>query len=149
MDLYPEADYFCITRLKHFISDQFQVILWEDVLFQMLNHFGFREVPYQWMDPVTFSDWARFWWLGEHEETLYLDTDCKMLQRYSFEKEPQVIYSPGNICLLYSPQGFKREHFLALMEERAKHHVGLLLDFAGKFGPAWSKPIPKEYFQHR
>lgn len=149
LSLYPEARASCITRLKHFVSDQFEIIPWDDILFQMMNHFGFRSIPYKWMDPVTFSDWARFWYLGNNGDTLYLDTDCKMLKRYAFEKEFKAIYSPGNICLLYAPDGFKRENFLAMLEARARQHVGILMDFAGKFGSAWAKEIPSEYFQHR
>lgn len=144
LDLYPDAEYSCITRNKHFISDRFQIIPWDEILFQMLNHFGLRGVPYRWLDPVAFSDWARFWFLGLCGDTLYLDTDCRMLKRYDFGGE--AVQSLGNICLLYTPKLPDRGKILRLQEERAKVNIGLLIDFAYKLG--W-KAIPAEYFQHK
>lgn len=145
--IYPEASYACITRLPEFLG--MRVIPWDEVAEEMRVFFGFKHLPYTWHDPRTFSDWARFWYLGTHGETLYLDTDARMTARYAFQKEFKVVYSPGNICLLYAPKGFKRENFLALQEKQAKIHPGQLMGFYRHFNQAWAKPIPEGYFIHR
>jgi hypothetical protein len=149
LELYPDAEYSCITRNKHFVSDQFSIIPWDEILFQMLNHFGLRNVPYRWLEPMTFSDWARFWHLSHTPDTLYLDTDCRMLTRYDFQAQGKAMYSPGNICLLYTPKGFDGRHFLDLMEARAKVNIGLLLDFHYKMRPEWAAPAPADCFRHK
>lgn len=146
MDLYPNADYFCITRLKFFISERFTLISWDDLLMRMADHFGFNEIPYGWHDPMTFSDWARFYYLAYNPDTLYLDTDCKMTEKYFFETERKFIHSPGNICLLYSPNQTAM-HPLEMIRERT--NVGLLIDLAFKMDRKWSKPISSQYFKHK
>jgi hypothetical protein len=149
LDLYPEAIPYCITRNKSFVSERFQIIPWDPLLIEMADYFAFKQMPYRWHEPVTFSDWARFYWLALHGDTLYLDTDAAMVKRYAFDREYKLVYSPRNICLLYAPAVFPREHLLSLLAARARQHVGILLDLVGKFRPEWSKPIPSEFFQHR
>jgi hypothetical protein len=146
MGIYPEARYFCITRAGSFLG--FSVISWEGIQKEMADYFGFKQIPYAWLDNRTFADWARFWYLGTHGETLYLDTDATMTARYPFENEYKVVYSPGNICLLYSPKGFKRENFLALQEKQARIHPGQLMGFHKQFNDVWAKPIPEGFFHH-
>jgi hypothetical protein len=149
MNLYPDAEYFCISTFPTFHSDRFTVLNGSEMMDEMKNHFGFKSTPYRWQDPICFSDWARFWFLGMHGDTLYLDTDAEMLRVFNFEAENKMIYSPGNICLLYTPKGFLREHFLALEESQAKKSIGLLMGLHLKFNPSWATPIPPEYFRHR
>jgi hypothetical protein len=115
----------------------------------MTIYFGLKSIPYKWADYMTFSDWARFYWLSLHGDTLYLDTDAAMVKRYAFDQESKLVYSPRNICLLYASSVFPREHLLHLLETRARQHVGILLDLVGKFRPEWSKPIPSGFFRHR
>ena len=146
MEIYPEARYFCITRADSFLG--FSVIPWDEIQREMVSHFGFKRTPYAWLDHRTFADWARFWYLGTHEDTLYLDTDATMTARYPFEGEDRMIYSPGNICLLYVPKGFRRERFLSMQERQAKIHPGQLLRFYTQFESAWAKPMPKGFFHH-
>lgn len=144
--LYPEAKRLCITRQKAFLPG-FEIVPWDNLRDSMTRHFGFRSPPYAWNNPVTFSDWARFFWLATHGDTLYLDTDAKMLKLYAFG--PEMVYSKGNICLLYVPKDFDGARFLSMLGRRAKLHVGILMDFAYKFDVRWSKPIDSSYFQHR
>lgn len=147
MNLYPDAEYFCITTLGHFFSDAFKVISWDYVMDCMLRSFDFQERPYRWNEYMCFSDWARFWYLGNHGDTLYLDTDAQMLKRYEFGGD-KVIYPEREICLLYSPASEARIKLLDLLEQRAGQHVNLLIDFAGKLNPAWSTTISREFFHH-
>lgn len=147
LGLYPEARCFCITRLKSFVSNRFEILDWDSLLLRMADHFGFKETPYRWQDPMTFSDWARFYHLAYNPDTLYLDTDCQMLLRYAFDIENKVIHSPNNICLVYSPNNSKAMNILELLRDRK--HVGTLMDLLPHFGPTWSKPIPPEYFRHK
>jgi hypothetical protein len=149
MSLYPDAEYFCISRFPTFHSDRFTMINWFEMMEQMRSHFGLKATPYRWQDPVCFSDWARFWFLGMNGDTLYLDTDAEMVKLFDFEAECKVVYSPGNICLLYTPKVFQREHFLVLQEAQAKKSIGLLMGFHTRFSPSWATAIPQEYFRHR
>lgn len=149
MSFYPDAEYVCISQFPTFHSSRFHMVNWFDVMDQMKAHFNLKEIPFRWRDPVCFSDWARFWWLGIYGNTLYLDTDAKMVRYYDFEAETKVIHSPDNICLLYSPKGFARGHFLKLQEAQAKRYMGILMGIHTRFSPEWSKPIPPDYFEHR
>ncbi len=149
MNLYPEAEYYCITKMHHFFSDKFKVIPWMVVMEEMMLFFGFQTIPYEWNRYMCFSDWARFWYLGNNADTLYLDTDCRMLKRYDFANEWRILYPEGNICILYSPDNAKGERLLALLDEQARKHVGLLLGFYQKMNPEWSATIPNEYFRHK
>ena len=145
MNLYPDANFLCITKLHHFFSDRFQVISWDSVMQEMKAHFKFKEIPYGWNGYMCFSDWARFWYLGNHGDTLYLDTDAKMLKRFEFGDK--VVCPKREICLLYCPEGMGG-NLISLLDARARQHVTLLLDFAEKMDPAWSEPISREYFHH-
>lgn len=146
LDLYPEATFSCITRLRHFVSPQFKVIPWDEILFQMTDYFNFKGIPYTWLDPMHFSDWARFWYLAHHPDTLYLDTDATVLKRLPLGDK--ALCPPNNIHTLYSPPGFDGEHFLKLMKDQSHRHVGLLLSFAHRMKPEWSDPLPEGFVDH-
>jgi hypothetical protein len=137
--LYPDADFFCITKLKAFMS--FTVVPWFDLMEEMIRFLGFSSMPWRWNEWMCFSDWARFYWLGMNPNTLYLDTDARMLKRYEFGDVP--VYSPRNICLLYP--GNCGARFLDLLKTRPR--VNLLLNL---FIPlsAWAQPMPEGHFRH-
>ena len=146
LDLYPEAEAICITRNAHFVSDRVRIIPWDEILCPMLDRFGLRAVPYRWLEPVTYSDWARFWFLAHNPDTLYLDTDATVLKRLNLADK--FLYPVGNIYALYAPPRFDGENLLHLMEERAKHNIGILIDFANKFSPEWASPLPLGFVEH-
>jgi hypothetical protein len=146
LDLYPDANVQCITQSDQFVSDHIGIIPWNEILFTMTSIFGFRDIPFRWHDPMTFSDWARFFWLGTHPDTLYLDTDCRMLKPYPFEDDGLMIHSPGNICLMYSPLTGLAARLLWILKN---HQPAILMDTIHHFHPSWSKPIPEEYFRHK
>lgn len=141
LDLYPDADCFCITRALSFHSERFNVIPWDSLMSEMREYFGFREIPYNWLNPITFSDWARFWVLGHSENTLYLDTDAKMEKAFPFG--PRMAHSPGNICVMWS--GSDGGKLIDMLMEQAKKNIGQLMPLHRQLD---SIPIPSEFFTH-
>jgi hypothetical protein len=148
MELYPDAEYACVTRLPFFHSERFKAISWDALGEEMRIFFGFDEIPYPWNSPSVFSDWARFYWLFNVEDGLYLDTDIRMLEYFDFQKSKKLLFSPGNTCLLYRPVGFDMHPILEMMRTRAKIHPGMLHDFAFRFGDI-AEPVPARTFKHR
>ena len=67
MDIYSEAKFTCITTLKEFFL--INIINTYDY-YEKIKHYDIDVNKY-----MNFSDYARFHYLSEHEDTLYLDTD--------------------------------------------------------------------------
>ncbi len=148
MNLFPEAEFLCITKFHSFFSDRFQVISWDDLMEEMRLYFGFKSIPYCWLSYMAFSDWARFYYLGHHGGTLYLDTDTRMLQRFEFGEK--VVYPEREICLLYAPGNPEnRQNLLRLLKNRAKKRVNLLLDLHSQMKSGWAEMIPSAFYRHR
>lgn len=150
MKIYPDAEYLCITKSPEFFSSAFTVISWKKVMDEMIEYFKIRSVPYNWTKYMIFSDWARFWFLSHNGDTLYLDTDARMLKKIDFTDEKMILLPSNEICVLYSPDSENKNHFLRLLKERLMggHGLGILYHLSSSFDPAWSKRIPREYFQH-
>lgn len=140
--LYPDAEYLCITKESYFRG--YTVIPWDEIGEALMRTFHFKEWPYRWNHPLVFSDWARFWFLGNCWDTLYLDTDAKMLER--IELGERVRYSPGDTHVLYSPPSGESRHFLTLLHAQATpvfHHT-----IVNRFTSDWSEPLPRTCYFH-
>lgn len=140
--LYPDAEYYCITKENAFRG--YAVLEWEEIGWAVMRFKGLKEWPYRWNHPLVFSDWVRFWFLGHSWDTLYLDTDAQMLQRVEFGEK--VRYSPGDTHLMYAPPNGESRHLLEVLRAiptPAFHHT-----IVSQFGPAWSSPVPKDWFHH-
>jgi hypothetical protein len=137
--LYPDAEIFCITKASEFLG--YRVISWDRLKAQMAAFLGVPKDTYAWNDPMTFADWARFYFLAMNPGTLYLDTDCRMKQRYDFQRPTQ-----AGVFLLYVPPLFNGLPLLAKLKERAQKRVNLLNDFKDALG--WEE-IPDHWYQHK
>lgn len=143
LSLYPDAEAFCITKAPKFMG--MKVIPWMEVLGKMKAFFGFQKTPYAWNNPMCFSDWARFWFLANNDNTLYLDTDCRMKARFDFETNGAFVQSDGNICLLYAPKGWNGNSLLLKLKDRARERVNLLYDFRSKLD---AEKLPVWWYSH-
>lgn len=140
--LYPDAEYYCITRENSFRG--YAVLEWEEIGEALMRFRGLKEWPYRWHHPLVFSDWARLWFLGHSWDTLYLDTDAQMLQRVEFGEK--VRFSPGDTHVLYSPPNGEGRHLLPLLksiETHAFYHT-----IVNQFSPEWSEPLSTETYFH-
>lgn len=104
---------------------------------------GLIRPPYEWLNPMCFSDWARFWFLAGHPNTLYLDTDCRMKARFEFEHHKEFVRGEGDIHLLYAPVGFRGAHMIHMLKERRR--INLLHDFRNKLE---GDVLPRHWFTH-
>lgn len=101
--LYPDADYYCVTEDNE-IMPFAKKISWSKEKNKLKKFYGLKTFPKQWKNFITFSDWYRFYFLINNPNTLFLDTDCKMVKYFDFENEEKVIYAEQEICLLYAPK---------------------------------------------
>lgn len=141
LSLYPDAQAFCITKQSEFLG--MKVVPWENIKAQISAFLAIPRDPYAWLDPMTFADWARFWFLAQHPNTLYLDTDCRMKARYDFETHGRNMRA--GIFLLYANVGSDGLSLLRMLKERAQHRINLLNDFGPKLG--WEE-LPERWYQH-
>jgi len=140
--IYPDAEYICITKEPTFRG--YTVIPWEEVGEALLRFKGWKTLPYHWNHPLIFSDWARFWFLGNCWDTLYLDTDARMLERIEFGEK--VRYSPNDTHVMYSPQNGAGGHLLPILREHSTpvfHHT-----IVYRFDSAWSEPLSRDSYHH-
>jgi hypothetical protein len=100
-NLYPECTFTCLTNSSP-LPFLFPVP-WDKSLREVATFFSISEIPKQWDNFMAFSDWYRFYYLINHPDTLYLDTDCKLNVRYDFESKGNLIYPENEIFLLYAP----------------------------------------------
>ena len=142
MALYPEAQYFCITDQKYFVSPKIGCIDPQSIIDDMMRYFGFKVMPGQWKSPVILSDWARFFYLSVNPNALYLDTDCRMVKRFDFEGQANCLHAESDYYLIYSPKA--GVDFRPMMKNQAP---GLLVGMAAKI--TWWKPLSGLYYKHR
>jgi hypothetical protein len=100
-NVYPDCTYHCLTNKTPLPF--LEPISWDDEMLKVASFFAIDNIPKQWEDFMTFSDWYRFYHLINHPNTLYLDTDCKINKMYDFESRGKLIYPQNEIFLLYSP----------------------------------------------
>jgi hypothetical protein len=142
LSLYPDAKAFCITKQSEFMG--MTVVPWENAKGQMAAFLRIPKDTYAWNDPMTFADWARFWFLAQNPNTLYLDTDCRMKARYDFETHGRDTHA--GIFLLYANAANEGLSILRMLRERAEQRVNLLNDFGEKLG--WEE-LPDHWYQHK
>jgi len=110
-EVYPNAEFKCITKTTEWCPYEFDFITWSEME---------KKIKDKWNvtieSPIAFSDYARFAYLSENKNTLFLDTDV-----YCKERMPEMngigIYQ-GNICVIYN--GVHLNFFYQLVKKRRK-----------------------------
>lgn len=141
LSLYPDAEFACITMSSSFYSAAIKVIPWDMVKAQLSAFLGVPKDAYAWHDPMCFSDWARFWFLANNPDTLYLDTDCRMKARFDFRDRPM----HAGIFLLYTHAGSDGSALMRMLKARAGKRINVLNDFGDKLG--WDE-LPPFWYHH-
>lgn len=149
MLVYPDAEYVCITKQKAFLDPKIKCIDPQVVIDQMKVYFELKETPEVWKEYLIFSEWARYFYIANNPDTLYLDTDCRMLKQFDFNKAEKVLNPSLDIFLLYSPQNGIGKEILPILKEQAKKCIANTVFLARTIKPAWAGEMPGEYFKHK
>lgn len=140
LTLYPDTTYYCITRLPFFCSDKINIISWDKYEQEISDHFKY---PKTFPNLFIFTEWARFWFLANNPNTLYIDTDVKLLQYYDYESSDKYIHTDFDINLLYSPkQGMP--NLITNMEKNKTYCRLRLRDFID----GYKNPQSRDYYHH-
>lgn len=135
-EIYPEANFQCITTLKEFHG--MEIISAEKVLSDMHKLGLYGDLT----SHMSTSDEMRFYWLMNNENTLYLDSDTYCTKKYDFTEKA----SKMKIEALWS--GKEPKPFKDILETRIKGQLFIKLhnkvnaeDMTGYFEhkPLWAK----------
>lgn len=120
-ELYPNAEYFCISKKDFFFSSDFKIIDWDSMVLEIENYFPFGKLH----GISNSSDWMRFWYLAHNPQTLYMDTDVFLNRFFDFESKTKPMFPTRDIYILYSgaEQAFGNRAKSLMMAEPAQHHA--------------------------
>lgn len=141
--MYPNSKLMVITNIQKVFPDYMEIIKLETVRDILINEYNVN--PDRLRDYYGFSDYARFWYLSNHINTLYLDTDTQCVK-----KMPEI---PSGICggkpyrldALYnndSPETFSK-HF------NKRNNTSNLMGLTNSFDYENDFINISEYFIHR
>ena len=150
LDRYPQAKFFCITREKEFFDPRFNIVSWDETLRNIEDFFGVRDDISKFDNYINFSDWARFYFLVNNPDTLYMDTDVTLAKEYDFENEEKFLKPIREICLLYAPKNGAAENMIPILrkklERRATYRI--LMNIGRRMNGNWYSDISRDYFWH-
>lgn len=116
LELYPDAHFQVITNLDTFYG--MEVISNNDVRAQMEEQGYYTHKR----DYLRTSDEMRFWWLSQHKNTLYLDTD-------TWCKEPMPVSpEPGKLAIEALWTGEDTSQFANMLATRERHSLYITLE---------------------
>jgi len=107
-ELYPEANFKCITTLKDFYG--MEIIDAEEVAAKMKSEGYYSDID----NFIALSDEMRFWWLARNKNTLYLDTDIYCVDKFNTDNTPK------KSCIEALWNGDNYLPFIKILETRAK-----------------------------
>lgn len=148
-ELYPDANFLLLTNGNPLLPYQ-KIINWEEEKERMIKFYNLSFFPTQWNEYMAFSDWYRFYYLINNPNTLFLDTDCRMLKHFDFEKEDKIIYTYNEICLLYSPSNNSFGNLKKILDRYIELKLyGLLVSLSLHIeNQSFTKNLDNSYFKH-
>lgn len=150
VSLYPDADFYWVTNGAVPFPNM-KRIEWNDQLEKMQKFYGIDHCPDRWRDWMIFSDWFRFFFLITNPNTLYLDTDCGLVEPFDFESQKVLIYPFEEICLMYNPKGNPMRCIMPALKRsiaRGKFTTLLHFYFHVKNIPG-AQMLPGFYYRHK
>jgi hypothetical protein len=150
LERYPDAHFKCITRLDSFFSSDFEVISWEQTKSDITGYYFLDDAGGRLISYMTFSDWARFHHLMKNPDTLYMDTDVKLLEPYPFHEQERLVKPKHEICLIYAPKNGVAVEIAPTLKERLRRQPSyiLLWDIDKNLPPGSFTEISRDHFHH-
>jgi len=140
-ELYPEANFKCITNLKEFYGME---LINADELCSQMELEGYYSDTDNFM---ALSDEMRFYWLANHKNTLYMDTDTYCVERLELGALPRKM----GIEALWSGDDLKPFEDMLKLRTKGQFFIDLesdlkLDEMKGYFEhkPLWSKEFRKK-----
>lgn len=140
---YPDATIFFVTKNPISAPANVKIIDWNEYILKVIDYFKLDEV-WRLSNVINASDWLRFYFLLQIPNLLYLDFDCKLLNKIPESDNFQ--FSKGNYCLLISPDNKDyQEPLKEILSSFEVFHAtyGIYNKMIGIF-----EEIPREYFRH-
>lgn len=142
-EIYPDAKFVFITDDRSFVEEGDEVLPVRRVTKILVN--DFKVMPARLRSYLGFTDYAKFWYLSQNENTMYLDTDVYCLKKLPKIKKGVGAGIPEAISVLYNhdnPDLFKALFF---RRNNTSNLVGLgdHMDYDNDF-----KDVSK-YFEHK
>lgn len=149
LDRYPDGEFHCISRSKSFFCSEFKVIDWEDTVSEIEGFFCLKDVG-KFISYIYFSDWARFLFLAQNPDTLYMDTDVKLLKKYDFDKEEKFLKPKNEICILYAPKNGAASNMVPILRKKLERRpvYRMLYNIGRRMDGDWHTDISRDYFYH-
>ena len=139
MEVYPDFNFKVITGLKSFFG--FETIKLEPI-FEAIKEYNVR--PISDGHHMNFSDYARYYWLSNHPNTLYLDTDTWCIKRMPIipglgNMEYEAIWNGEDLESIKRVLGQHNNKEILLHTSRLLSQIGTNLSEYFEHKPLWSK----------
>lgn len=131
LELYPEANFKCITTLKEFYGME---LIDANALCEEMEAEGYYSDMENFM---VLSDEMRFWWLARNKNTLYMDTDTFCIKPF----EPCPLPRKSGIEALWN--GEDLEPFAEILTKRIKGNFFVHIE------PELEIESMNDFFEHK